>query len=399
MRLKNAILAVACAAASLFGLAAEAQQKPPIKLGNISSLTGPLGVYGKTQEIVVRLAVEDINKKGGVNGSQLLVESVDAQLDPGQAVLLFRKFANEGYFAVVGPITGTQWETVSPLANRIGLPAIAPNASKPGITIRPWTIRLVPADDTLIPEGFEAFRKLYSGIKRVAIVADVREASGKAGADVFMKLAKGAGMQVVDVVEFSTRATDLSPAAIQVKGQNPDAVFVVALAHSALMLAKAFKEQNMNAPVLANSIIWPGPFVNTIGDEGKNWHTIGFSTNEQTTGDAALYASVVKRFVERADASLGKPANMANWSVTYDAFLLLADIMRRHGIDGNTDPKKAREVIKDEFVKLKTFVGLNNTRLRDTGDGYVPAVVLTPDFERRMWKLAGKQTLQSAGAK
>jgi hypothetical protein len=107
----------------------------------------------------------------------------------------------------------------------------------------------------------------------------------------------------------------------------------------------------------------------------------------------------MKRFIERADPSLGKPANMANWSVTYDAFLLLADMMRRNGIDGNTDPKKAREVIKNEFVKLKTFVGLNNYRLRDTGDGYVPAVVLTPDFQRRMWTLAGKQTLQSAGSK
>ena len=169
MKLKAIIAAMLMAA---LPPAALAQSKPPIKLGNISSLTGPLGLYGKTQEVVVRIAVEDINAKGGVNGSLLQVDTVDAQLDPGQAVLLFRKFANEGYFGVVGPITGTQWETVSPLANQIGLPAIAPNASKPGITKRPWTIRLVPADDTLIPEGFDAFRKLYPNIKRVAIVAD-----------------------------------------------------------------------------------------------------------------------------------------------------------------------------------------------------------------------------------
>lgn len=90
---------------------------------------------------------------------------------------------------------------------------------------------------------------------------------------------------------------------------------------------------------------------------------------------------------------------MANWSVTYDAFLLLTDIMWRNGIDGNTDPKKAREVTKSEFVKLKAFVGLNSYRLRDTGDGYVPAVVLTPDLQRRVWTLAGKQTLQGAGSK
>ncbi len=54
---------------------------------------------------------------------------------------------------------------------------------------------------------------------------------------------------------------------------------------------------------------------------------------------------------------------------------------------------------KSEFVKLKAFVGLNSYRLRDTGDGYVPAVVLTPDLQRRVWTLAGKQTLQGAGSK
>ena len=100
--------------------------------------------------MVTKLAVEDVNAKGGINGSQLQLDVGDASADPGQAVLLFRKYAGEGYFGVVGPLTGTQWETVSPLANQINMPAISANAIKPGITIRPWTIRLQPPDDTLL---------------------------------------------------------------------------------------------------------------------------------------------------------------------------------------------------------------------------------------------------------
>ena len=153
---RRAIMGSAIAALALtFGQGAvQAQsQKPPIKLGLITPLTGPLASYGKAQELVVKLAVEDVNAKGGINGSPLQLDVQDSSTDPGQAVLLFRKFAGEGYFGVLGPMTGTQWETVSPLANRIQMPAISVNAIKPGITIRPWTIRLQPADDTLMPEG------------------------------------------------------------------------------------------------------------------------------------------------------------------------------------------------------------------------------------------------------
>src|SRR5215217_961823 len=108
---KRKLLAIgAVVATGLLAGAAMAQSKPPIKLGLITPMTGPLGASGKIQDIVVKLAVEDINAKGGVNGSLLQVDVSDASTDPGQAVLMFRKYAGEGHFGVIGPMTGTQWE-------------------------------------------------------------------------------------------------------------------------------------------------------------------------------------------------------------------------------------------------------------------------------------------------
>lgn len=388
---RRTLLAAIALAALLVPGAALAQQKPPIKLGYLGPLTGFLTAYGKTQEMVVKMAVEDVNAKGGINGSQLTLMSEDTSIDPGQAVLMFRKLAGEGAFAVIGPQTGTQWETVSPLANQLEVPALTATALKSGVTKRPWTIRVHPADDTMIPEGFAAFRKLYPKVKKVLIMADIREASGKAGAELFEKYAKEAGMEVMELVEFSTRTTDMSPAAIQVKGKNPDAVLVAALGPSAVMIAKEFKVQNITAPVLTSAIIWPGTFVNVIGDEGKTWHTMGFGTMNKVTGDNALNSQLWNRLQERADpAIMSKPANLANWPVSYDAVMLLADIMRRNGIDGATDVKKAREAIKNEFVKLQGFSGVHVYKMRDTGDFHVPAAILTPDVEKKVWKFAGE---------
>lgn len=377
------------AALALAASTVPAQDKPPIKLGFITPITGALASYGKLQEVLVKIAVEDINAKGGINGSRLVVDTGDAQMDPGQAVLLFRKFAAEGFFGVLGPVSGTQWESVSPLANQLGMPAVNANALKPGITIRPWTLRLQPPDDTMIPEGLKAFLKAHPKVKKVVITADVREASGKAAADLFQKLAKEAGIQVAEVVEFSSKATDLSPAAIKVRGHNPDAILSAAFPAQALLLAKEFNVQGIKAPVLNTAIIWIGTFVNLVGENGRTWHTIGFATDERVApghGNLELHQSVTKRAQQRAEASVPRPVNVSNLAVAYDAVLLYADIMRRTGIDGRTDPRKARETIKNEFLKLKSFSGVYTYALRETGDGYIPSTILVPDVERRVWR-------------
>ncbi len=367
-------------------------QKPPVKLGLITPLTGPLASYGKAQELVMKLAVEDVNAKGGINGSPLQLDVQDSSTDPGQAVLLFRKFAGEGYFAVLGPMTGTQWETVSPLANRIQMPAISVNAVKPGITVRPWTIRLQPADDTLMPDGMKEFLKAFPKTKKVVIMADVREASSKASADAYMALAKQQGLEVLETVEFSSRATDFSAAAIQIKSRNPDAILAAAFPAQAMLIAKDLKTQGVNVPVLNTSILWTGPFINHVGDVGRNWHVIGFSTNEAgpAGSDPVIYKSMVERAMKRADASVGVPFNVANWGVSYDGVLLFADIARRLRLDGTTDPVKAREAIRGEFTSLKAFTGAHKYTFRDTGDGHIPATILAADVDAKVWKYVGK---------
>jgi branched-chain amino acid transport system substrate-binding protein len=383
--------AIAAAALTLGGNAL-AQAKPPIKLGLITPLTGPLASYGKAQEMVIKLAIEDVNAKGGVNGSLLVLDAQDSSTDPGQAVLLFRKFAGENYFGVIGPMTGTQWETVSPLANRIQMPAISVNAIKPGITVKPWTIRLQPPDDTLMPDGMKEFLKAYPKIKKVVIMADVREASSKASADAYAVLAKQYGIEVLDTVEFSSRATDFSAAAIQIKSRNPDAILAAAFPAQAILIAKDLTTQAVNVPVLNTSILWTGPFINNVGAIGRNWHVIGFSTNE--TGpqgtNPAIYKSLVERSQQQADASIGLPFNFCNWGVSYDAVLLYADVLKRLGMDGRTDVSKAREAIKDEFTKLKAFTGAHQYTFRDTGDAYIGATVLAADVDRKVWKYMAK---------
>jgi ABC-type branched-subunit amino acid transport system substrate-binding protein len=220
----------------------------------------------------------------------------------------------------------------------------------------------------------------------------VREASSKASADAYVALAKQNGIEVLDTVEFSSRATDFSAAAIQIKSRNPDAILAAAFPAQAILIAKDLTTQGINVPVLNTSILWTGPFINNVGAIGRNWHVIGFTTND--TGpvgtNPAVYKSLVERAQQHADASIGVPFNFCNWGVSYDAVLLYADVLKRLGMDGRTDVAKAREAIKDEFTKLKAFTGAHRYTFRDTGDAYIGATVLAADVDRKVWKYMDK---------
>lgn len=257
--------------------AALAQEKPPIKFGNIAIMSGPAASSGNMEKAVVDVAVEDINAAGGINGSKVIEQTEDAQLDPGQAVLMYRKLAAENAVGVIGPVTGTQWQTVAPIAQQVKLPAATANAVASGITVRPWTIRLEPPDDVIIPQAVELFLKKFPAVKKVAIFANSGESSTLNAANLFKSLAKKNNLEVVgETIGFTGKTMDLSPAAIEIKRLDPDALWGSALPPQQLLLAKALVAQGFDKPKLANNIFWPGNFVSTVGEAGKGWYVPAF---------------------------------------------------------------------------------------------------------------------------
>jgi hypothetical protein len=81
------------------------------------------------------------------------------------------------------------------------------------------------------------------------------------------------------------------------------------------------------------------------------------------------------------------PVNVANSPTGYDAVFLLASIMNRKGIDGNTPVADARRKIMEGMMETKEFRGTSFYKIRDAGDGYVPMHALEIDPKRGEWAL------------
>ncbi|HEX7007922.1 MAG TPA: ABC transporter substrate-binding protein [Alphaproteobacteria bacterium] len=377
-------LAAVCAAVLAMAAPATAAEKPPIKLGAILPMTGFLAAYGEIFNIGMQMGVEDVNAAGGVNGSKIELQVEDDQLNPQQSVLLYRKLVNDGAVAVLGPVSGTSWENVAPIAKQMKMPAINYTALKPGISAKPWAVRIHPPDDTMIPEGVAEFVKAFPNVKKIVIAGDTKEASGAAGVEEFKKAAAKHKLEVLDVVEYQTRTTDFSPIVIKIRGLEPDAVFVSSLTPTSLPLFKEMEVQGFDKPVVNTALIWSGPFVTIVGSAGKNVYTFGFNTNEPT-GDE-LHDSFVSRFLKLSQATkLAQPVNSGNATMPYVSVKLVADLMRKEGIDGNTDVQEARNKISEALSKLKEFRDIHKITMRETGDGHIQTHLLKADVEKKIW--------------
>lgn len=378
--------------------AAFAQAKPPVKIVHTAPLSGQLGSVGKLQAIAIDLAAEDINKSGGINGSMIEIVRFDDQLKPDQGVLRIREAQQAGALAVLGPMSSTQWETAAATINQLKIPSINMNSNKPGISARPYGTRLNTPDDVALPEGFAEFVKLFPNARRVAVMADVREAAGKAAAEEWTKLAKAKGLEVVGSLEFTSGQTDFSPVAIKLKELKPDFVLAAILSGDAAKLARELQIQAVTVPILCNQLVYPGVFPQvvskSIGAQASQWYTVGAATNDHSTGDPVKYKSYVERYVLAIskDSALNQfqPPNVSSSSLGYDALLMVAETARKQGIDGTTPIVTARDKLRDGINAYKIFRGMNEIAFSDKGDGSSRTGVLQVDPASSTWKLVKK---------
>ena len=364
-----------------------AADKPPVRIGACFPLSGFQRPNGEMYRCGVEMAIEEVNAAGGVNGSRLELVADDDQGLANEAVLLFRRHASDGVAVHIGPISGTTFDSVVPLAAALRVPTINFTALKPGMTKCPYALKLHPSDDVMVPEAVTQFRAKFPAVKTVVITGDAREASGAAGMAEFAKAAAKQDLKVADTVSFDTRTTDYSPVAIRIKGLAPDAVFISSFGPNTLALLKELDVQGMTVPVLANALIWAANFVQTVTAGADRIYTVGFNTNAPAP-DIPGHDEFTRRFIERArkTTTLPEPINVSNATMGYDTINLLAGVLRERGLDGSMDTAKLRAGITDGLAAVQTFKGLNTIQMLPNGEAVIHSRLLEVDVPNKLWR-------------
>ena len=102
-----AVLTAAVGGSTAYGGSSAAGAAAPIKVGVLTSLTGNFAPWGIQYRAGAALAVNEINRKGGVNGRLLNLAVADDQSIPNGGIDGFRKLTQQDKVASVGGVVGS----------------------------------------------------------------------------------------------------------------------------------------------------------------------------------------------------------------------------------------------------------------------------------------------------
>ncbi len=213
--------------------ATAAQAEDTIRIGHVAATSGPIAHLGKDNENGARMAVDELNAKGGVliagKKYKVVMLAEDDAGDPKQATTAAQKLVDAKVQGVIGHETSGTTIPASRIYYDAGIPQITPSASSPQYTRQRYntTFRNIANDEQLGP-ALARYAMQSMGAKRIAVVDD-RTAYGKGLADEFTKTVKrtgaASGSSIVSTQYTNDKATDLTAILTAIKATKPDLIF------------------------------------------------------------------------------------------------------------------------------------------------------------------------------
>jgi branched-chain amino acid transport system substrate-binding protein len=326
-----ALVLSACGTSSTSG--GSSYQGKTIKLGAILSITGAGGVYGPQSRDGMLLAVDEINRSGGVNGAQISLEVQDDASDKAQSAQLAQTMIQQDQvLALLGPTLSNSAVGVHPLAENLKTPIVA--ASTTGIHIVPdcnfpnetpckYVFRDSLGEQTAIPDNIMSYAQDKHPSTGVLLVAQDDKFSSDGGTVVQQTVGQY-NINLLKVIKFSKTEADLSPYVTQAVQLHPDVIFITSLGGIPAKIMIEARKQG-----------WTGQF---LGGNGFNTATV--SKQAGAAGQGARSASawyIGNTFASNADfvaaykTKYGKdPDQFA--AQGYTGIKAIADAARRAGL-------------------------------------------------------------------
>ena len=222
---------VASFSALSFSSPAAAQAKEPVTIGAIEILTGPNNKYGIAIKNGFDLALDEVNKAGGVLGGRALAISYeDSAGDKDQAINAARQLIGAKKVPLIlGPTLSNEMFAVGPIAVDRKIPIVGTSTTANGITaIGPYVFRTSLPESDVVPVTLKTARDKL-GIKKVAVMYGNDDAFTKSAYDVMKDALQKLGIETLTTETFGGKDSDFSAQLTKIKSLNPDAIVVSAL--------------------------------------------------------------------------------------------------------------------------------------------------------------------------
>lgn len=226
----SAMLAVSVVAS---GCGGGSKASDEIKIGVVSEMTGSNATYGTSVVNGMKLALKEVNDKGGVNGKKVSIVVADSKSEPAEAANAMSKLVNQDKTPVVmGIFTSSSAIAAANVSEAAKVPFLAIGATNPKVTlddktgkVKPNTFRVCFIDPFQGTVGAN-FVLNELKLKKAVIFVDNSSDYSKGLASFFKQAYTSKGGEIVGEEAYLQKDTDFKAVLTKIKTMNPEVLYV-----------------------------------------------------------------------------------------------------------------------------------------------------------------------------
>ncbi len=196
--------------------------KDKVKIGVITPQTGSVSIYGQANEKGIRLAVDEINEAGGINGKEIELTVMDDKGEITDAVTSYNKLVEEDVDLIIGAFTSKPSLAVAETAVNNDIPVITPGGTQEEITEGKANIFRQTFTNSYQGSLLAIFAKDKLGAKTAAILKNSSDDYSTGIAKAFSDKAAELGIQIVGEEAYGAADTDFKAQLTSLKAAGPD---------------------------------------------------------------------------------------------------------------------------------------------------------------------------------
>ena len=350
------------------------QEKETIRVGVFLDMSGQTASFGNATHNGIKMAVDEINAKGGIDGRKFEIFLEDDQGRPEKAKLVVGKLISEKkVHVIIGEVASSNSLAAAPEAQSAKIPMISPSSTNQKVTEVGDYIFRACFVDPYQGEAMAKFAFYELNARKVAIFgdsfSDYSKGLTKTFTDTFTKL----GGKIVATQTYAYLAPDFKAHLKTIRKSKPDVLYLPGYYGEVGIIVKEARELEMKMPLLGGDG-WDSPEIWKLGGDALN---NSYISNHYAADDSS---ATVKNFNEKYENTFDSAPD-ALAALGYDSVYILADALRRAK---TTDGKKLRNAIE----QTADFYGVTGKieRFNAARNPIKPSVILKLDPQNESFK-------------
>lgn len=230
-------------------------QQAPINIGFAAELTGRNAELGVQERNGVLLAVEEINKSGGIAGHVVKLVVKNDCGKPEKAKTADRELIKAGVRAIIGHATTEQTIAGLEVTDPARVVLLSPTVSTPQLSgLDDYFFRVYPSFNESA-RSFARYVYKHEGRKKIAIIYDVDNAAyAKTYGSAFKDSFQSWGGKLTGELNYSTSAQpDFTPLLAELRAANPEGLLIIASDVDTALIAQRTRLMGWNVQMFTSA--------------------------------------------------------------------------------------------------------------------------------------------------